>query len=60
MFSFRCFLLSVGNLHPKYRQSLNSIKLVAMVKSSIISELGMNRILDYIVENIKALESVSD
>lgn len=52
------FYYTIGNLHPKYRQRIGNIHLLALVKSVYVKEFGMNRILDIILEDVKKLEKV--
>ncbi len=52
------FYFTIGNLHPKYRQRISNIHLLALVKSLYIKEFGMNTILDLILKDIKKLEKV--
>lgn len=45
-------------MQPKYRQRLNNIKLLALVKSSVLNEHGMNKILEVLITDLKKLEEV--
>ena len=45
-------------MQPKFRQRLNNIKLLALVNASVLNSFGMNRILDFIVADLKKLEEV--
>ena len=53
------FYFNIGNVHPKFRQRLSNIKLLALTKSAIINEHGINEVMKCIVEDIKKLENVS-
>ena len=53
------FYFLLGNLHPKHPASLWSIQPLALVKYSIVSTYGINRIMEPIVEDVKKLEAVS-
>ena len=53
------FYYNLGNLHPKYRSSLDSIQLLAVALVSDIQRYGVDAILEPIVEEVKALEKVS-
>ena len=48
----------LGNLHPKYRSRVSTIQLVALAKTSVIQQHGINKILEPFIEDIKSLESV--
>ena len=58
-FTVGAFYYLLGNLPPKYRSSLKSIQLIALVKSSFISTYGIDRILKPLVSDLKQLEAVS-
>ena len=49
------FYFSLGNISPKYRSRVASIQLLGLVKSTYISEYGMDAVLKPIVEDIKKL-----
>ena len=55
---YRGILLSVGNLSPKFRSSLNSIHLISIAKSSVIQKYGPDKILQPFMADIKELEKV--
>lgn len=48
----------LGNLSPKYRSRVNLIQLIALTKSSVIQQHGMDKILEPFIKDIKLLESV--
>ena len=52
------FYYVLGNISPKYRSSLESIQLLAVANSQVISEHGIDHILNPIIEDIKVLETV--
>ena len=45
-------------MQHKFQQRLNNIKLLALVNTSVLNSFGMNRILDFIVADLKKLEEV--
>ena len=45
-------------MQPKFRQRLSNIQLLALVKSTAVTEYGMNHILDILLQDIKKLENV--
>ena len=49
------FYFTLGNLSPKFRSRLSSIQLVALVKSSFITEYGMDAIIRPFVDDMKKL-----
>lgn len=49
----------LGNLSPKFRSRLSSIQLIALTKTSVIEEHGIDKVLEPFVEDVKKLESVS-
>ena len=53
-----CIYFTRGNLSPKYRSSLKSIHLEALVKHESIKKYGINNILKRIVSDISKLEEV--
>lgn len=53
-----CFYMTLGNIHPKFRSTLKSIQLLALVKNEHIKEYGMNAVLDKIIEDVAKLEKV--
>ena len=53
------FYYCLGNIHPSFRSKLQSILLLAVAETSLISKYGINIILDPFVEEMKELESVS-
>lgn len=48
----------LGNISPKYRSSLENIQLLALANSQVISEHGIDHILNPIMEDIKVPETV--
>ena len=52
------FYFLLGNMQPKYRQRLNNIKFLALVKRNILNEHGMNKILEVLITDLKKLEEV--
>ena len=52
------FYFILGNVQPKLRQRLHNIQLLALVKSKVVNEHGMNKILEHILKDIKKLEQV--
>lgn len=53
------FYYLLGNLQPKFRQRINNIQLLGLVKSSVIQEHGMNNILEFLLQDVNKLEEVS-
>lgn len=53
-----CFYFTLGNIHPKYRSTLNSIQLLALVKVELLETYGMNSILEPMVKDSQKLEEV--
>ena len=49
------FYFTLGNLPPKYRSRLTSIHLLALVKSSFISEYGMDAVMKPFIQDLKKL-----
>lgn len=52
------FYYVLGNISPKYHSSLESIQLLAVANSQVMSEHGRDYILNPIMEDIKVLETV--
>ena len=52
------FNYSLGNINPALRSSLQSIQLLAVVKSSNIDLYGIDKILEPFMEDIGLLEQV--
>jgi len=48
----------LGNIDPKYRSTLHTIQLLAVVKSAYIDKYGVNAILEPVMEAVRKLESV--
>jgi len=58
LFIFYCagmFYFTLGNLSPKYRSYLPNIQLLAIVKTTVISTYGINKILKPFVDDVKKL-----
>lgn len=53
-----CFYFTIGNIHQKFRSTLKSIQLLALVKNEDLKKYGMNRVLQHIVPDITKLEEV--
>ena len=53
-----CFYFTLGNLHPKYRSTLKSIQLLALVKNDHIQKYGMDSVLQHITADVAKLEEV--
>ena len=49
------FYFTIGNMSPKYRSQLCNIQLVAIAKSTMISQYGMDEILKPFVNDLKKL-----
>jgi len=49
------FYFTFGNLPPKYRSRLSAVYLVAIVKTTILSMYGMDKVLRPFVDDIKKL-----
>ena len=54
------FYFTLGNLPPKYRSRLSSIHLLALVKSSFISQYGMDAIMKPFIQDLKKLVKYSN
>ena len=52
MSSYRCLLL--GNLDPQFRSRIHNIQLLALAKYSTISEYGIDKILEPVIDDIRA------
>ena len=52
------FYYCLGNLNASLRSSLNSIQLLAVVKTQFITEYGIDTILQPFMEDLKLLERV--
>ena len=52
------FYYQLGNIDPKYRSTLHTIQLLAVVKCAYIEKYGMNIILEPMMEAVKELETV--
>lgn len=52
------FYYQLGNINPKYRSTLHSIQLLAVVKCSYIDKYGVDVILEPMMEAVKELETV--
>ena len=55
MFITGAFYFTLGNLPPKYRSRLTSIHLLALVKSTFISEYGMDAVMKPFIQDLKKL-----
>ena len=55
-----CFYFTLGNLSPKYRSTLKSIQLLALIKNVHIKKYGIESVLECITCDIKKLEKVND
>ena len=53
------FYYMLGNIPPLYRFRVQSIQLLALANSSMISKYGIDKILKPIIDELKELESVS-
>lgn len=53
-----CFYFTLGNLHPKYRSTLKSIQLLALIKNEHLKQYGMDSVLRYITADVAKLEKV--
>lgn len=49
------FYFTLGNLSPRYRSHLPNIQLVAVTKTAMISNYGVDKILKPFVDDIKKL-----
>ena len=52
------FYYVLGNLHPKFRQRLSVIQLLALVKSTYIKQYGMKSILHHLLKDFHELDKV--
>ena len=53
------FYYTLENVRPSFRSKLQSILLLAVAETSLISKYGINSILEPFVEEMKELESVN-
>ena len=53
------FYYVLGNIHPRLRAGLQSIQLVAAVKSDHISQYGIDKVLKPLMPDIQKLEKVT-
>ena len=51
------FYYNIGNVHPRHRSKLSSIRLLAITNRNHIKTYGMNSILQPIVDDVKKLVS---
>ena len=49
------FYFTLGNIPPKHRSKLNSIQLLAIVKTKLLSLYGMDAILQPIIRDLKKM-----
>ena len=49
----------LGNLSSKFRSRFSSIQLIALTKTSVTEEHGIDKVLEPFIEDMKQLESVS-
>ena len=54
------FYYLLGNIHPKYRSQLKAIQLVAVANSAVVDTIGVDAVLEPLLEDIKKLEKVTD
>lgn len=52
------FYFLLGNLHPRLRSKIGNIQLLLLTKASMVTEFGIDHLLEPIVEDIQKLESV--
>lgn len=57
--SIGLFYYTLGNIDPKFRSTIHTIQLVAVVRTVLIEKYGIKKILQPFVDEIKLLESVS-
>ena len=53
-----CFYFTLGNLHPKYRSTLKSIHLLALIKNEHLKKYGVDSVLQHITNDVAKLEEV--
>ena len=54
-----CFYFTLGNMSPQLRSSVKAIQLVALAKTSHISQYGISPVLQCITDDILQLEKVN-
>lgn len=59
LFTTAIFYFMLGNIDPKYRSSLHSIQLVAVLCTELLHRYSINEILEPFMRSINQLESVS-
>ena len=51
------FYFTLGNIQPKFRSKLSSIQVVTIVKTTLISQYGIDAVLKPFIEDLKKLVS---
>ena len=53
-----CYYFTLGNIHPIYRSSLNSIQLLCLVEAPVLDQYGHDKVLELAIKDIRKLEQV--
>ena len=53
-----CFYFSLANIPPRFRSTLNSIQLIALINNQMLRQYGMNKALERLMEDVCRLEKV--
>lgn len=53
-----CYYFALGNIHPMYRSSLNSIQLLCLVEAPVLERYGHDKVLELAIKDIRKLEQV--
>ena len=54
------FYFMLGNIDPKFRSTLHTIQLVAVVRTQLMEQYPVGEILEPFMDDVKKLESVSN
>ena len=52
------FYYTLGNIHPKYRSSLKSVQLIAVVRYPLLKEYGFEAVLKPFINDMNKLRKV--
>jgi hypothetical protein len=50
--------LTLGNIHPKHRSTLNSIQLLAVATYPVIKQYGIDTLMEPIMNDLARIEAV--
>lgn len=60
MYDAGLFYYMLGNIAPQYRSVMKAVQLVAILKHSVLKSYGIDKVLLPFMDDIRALEQVSD